>query len=263
MKQNTTQISGVLKQQNSQEHYQLRRFFPRAELADWIEQFWLVDWDLGTSNSHTQRNLPDPNFHLVITDGRVTITGPVSKVYAYTMEKKGRIIGVKFCLGGLNALLPFPVERYVDTEIPAQDILGNDVCTALMSALSQSSDSNVVAILEQYLSPFVTSQSDQHSLAQELVAWIKQNEDVVRLEQVASYAGLSQRTVQRLFKDCIGLSPKWLIRKYRLHHAIAALDNQQTSILDIVERLGYTDQSHLINDFKSLLDVTPQAYQKE
>ena len=67
--------------------------------------------------------------------------------------------------------------------------------------------------------------------------------------------------MQRLFKAYVGASPKWVIRRYRLHellerfHSGEALDGAQLAL-----DLGYADQAHLINDFRKLAGVTPTGY---
>ena len=66
-----------------------------------------------------------------------------------------------------------------------------------------------------------------------------------------------------MFKTYVGLSPKWLIRKYRLHHALEMLENKQFSVAELAANLDYADQSHLIRDFNEFLNVTPKQYASE
>lgn len=82
----------------------------------------MVDWKLAESMTHTQQNLPDPNFYLVINDEGAQIIGPVSKVYAYEMRGEGRLIGAKFEIGALHELLGLPLVSYVDKEIDAGNV---------------------------------------------------------------------------------------------------------------------------------------------
>ena len=72
--------------------------------------------------------------------------------------------------------------------------------------------------------------------------------------------GQSVRSLQRLFKTYVGLSPKWLIRKYRLHHALEMLESKQLSLAELATHLDYADQSHLIRDFNKFLNITPKQY---
>ncbi|WP_405631618.1 helix-turn-helix domain-containing protein [Pseudoalteromonas sp. Ld20] len=53
-----------------------------------------------------------------------------------------------------------------------------------------------------------------------------------------------------------------LLAKYRLSRVLDELESNTVSILDIVTRLEYVDQSHLIRDFKEVLGITPNRYSK-
>lgn len=260
LQENQTKVRGVLHQQAGAEHYNLRRYFPGAELASLVEQFWLVDWDLRGQPSHTQQNLPDPNFHLVIENTQVRLVCPVSKVYRYTMQGKGRIVGVKFTLGALTPWLAKSPDTCVDQQLDPQLLLGF-ASEELLAQLKQTdSDASVIAAITPYLLPLVSQPSADLLKLREIISAIKQDASLARVEQLAALSGVSVRGIQRSFQRYVGLNPKWLIRKYRLHQALDLLDDQQASIADLVAWLDYTDQPHLIRDFKNMLGQTPAQY---
>ena len=95
---------------------------------------------------------------------------------------------------------------------------------------------------------------------QKLVSLIKDEQSIVKVSQLSERAELSPRMIQRYFRKHIGLSAKWLIRKYRLHRVLERLDAGEVNILDVAMELEYTDQSHLIRDFKEIIGVTPNGY---
>lgn len=263
MRINDEKPKGVLHQRAAAANYQLRRYFPVEQFSGFIEQFWLVNWKLDENREHLQQNLPDPNFHLVLSRGHVTLMGPVSKSYSYRMAGAGRIIGVKFECGALTELLAAPIASYVDQELAANMVFGADIDALCLALLGIEDDATIVSRLQAYLAEFVPAVSEHRLSAQRLVALIKQNADIFTVEQLASAANLSVRAVQRLCATDVGLSPKWLIRKYRLARALEELEQENISILDIVAKLEYVDQSHLIRDFKQMLAVTPSRYLKQ
>lgn len=260
LQSNHNPITGVLHHHQSAELYQLRRYFPDAALAELIEQFWLVDWDLSGKPAHTQQNLPDPNFHVLISQGTVTLLGPVSKNYSYEMQGKGQIIGVKFALGALAELLNFKPADFIDQQMDAQQLFDID-CSQLLAELSLAhSDQQIIAILHACFLRFAVRPSWQCTRVRQLVGLIKQQSDITSVELLAERSGVSVQTIQRCFRQYLGLNPKWLIRKYRLHQVLLLLEQQSVESADLVEALGYSDQSHLIRDFKEFLGVTPTAY---
>ncbi len=263
MKFNEEKPKGVLHQRAAAANYQLRRYFPAEQFSGFIEQFWLVNWQLEENREHLQQNLPDPNFHLVISRGHVTLMGPVSKSYSYRMTGAGRIIGVKFECGALTELLSAPIASYVDQELAANSVFGDEIDTLFLPLLGIEDDATIVSRMQAYLLEFVPPVAEHKLSAQRLVALIKENADIFTVEQLAAAANLSVRAVQRHCATYVGLSPKWLIRKYRLARALEELEQDNVSILDIVSKLEYVDQSHLIRDFKHMLAVTPSRYLKQ
>ena len=84
---------------------------------------------------------------------------------------------------------------------------------------------------------------------------------LLTVEQVARVCGLSGRTLQRLFRTYVGVSPKWMIRRCRIQEAAARLeDGDVRSWADLALALGYADQSHFINDFRRLVGRPPASY---
>ena len=59
----------------------------------------------------------------------------------------------------------------------------------------------------------------------------------------------------------VGVSPKWVISRYRLHDAIEQLmQSVPTDWAAFALQLGYFDQAHFIRDFRKLVGRAPGAY---
>lgn len=262
---NNHKISGVLHQQLSEKHYRLRRYLPSPLLTNLIEQFWFVNWNLPSGKTHTQQNLPDPNFHLVINDNSLKLIAPVSKIHSYKMQGKGHITGVKFRIGVLNHYLSSPLSSYIDAELSTTDVFNNNLSLILKNLENTHSDKDKIDELEKQLQPyssalFLTSKTENLARADKLIQLIKTTSEIKTVEQLSQHTNISVRAIQRCFKEFFGFTPKWIIRKYRLHQALEALKNKQTCMADIALQLDYTDQAHLIRDFKEIIGVTPAAY---
>ena len=89
---------------------------------------------------------------------------------------------------------------------------------------------------------------------------MRDNPDVTRVDALAAHVGLSERSLQRLVVERVGMSPKWLIQRRRLHDAVQALKAGDTSLADMAFRLGYADQAHFTHDFRTVTGMTPGEY---
>ncbi|PCK31148.1 AraC family transcriptional regulator [Pseudoalteromonas piscicida] len=262
MKSNLSPVNGVLHQQQSAPNYQLRRYFPCTELKGLVEQFWFVDWCLPDNKAHTQRNLPDPNFHLLLSTDEIKIIGPVSKVYDYTMHGKGQILGVKFRVGALVEQFDITPLACVDKTFSLEHLCDVPSSSLISSLTTASDDAERVTVLSQFLMPFALPLSTGAAMAEDILNTLQDHSDIFTVEQLAEHCDMPIRKIQRLCQHYIGFSPKWLIRKYRLHQALALLESDAITMADIVAQLDYTDQSHLIRDFKEIIGTTPNRYLK-
>jgi transcriptional regulator GlxA family with amidase domain len=84
---------------------------------------------------------------------------------------------------------------------------------------------------------------------------------LVRVDQVARRAGMSIRTLQRLFASYVGVSPKAVLARYRLQDAAAAIDaGEVVDLADLATSLGWFDQAHFSRDFRAVVGMPPSAY---
>jgi len=98
-------------------------------------------------------------------------------------------------------------------------------------------------------------------LAGRIAERVAEERGITRVEHLAHEFGLGARALQRLFREYVGVTPKWVIQRYRLHEAAeraAAGTAQDWAALAL--DLGYADQAHFIRDFKRLIGRTPRDY---
>lgn len=77
---------------------------------------------------------------------------------------------------------------------------------------------------------------------------------------MASRAGISSSTVERLFRDTFGISPLKYVKKVRLHCACKMLRNTKKSLGTISKECGFTDQTSMSRDFRLELKINPRSY---
>ena len=84
---------------------------------------------------------------------------------------------------------------------------------------------------------------------------------VVRVDELAARHAMSPRTLQRLFRRYVGVSPKWVLQRYRLHEAAERIaEGRDGDWAATALELGYFDQAHFIRDFKALVGASPAQY---
>lgn len=263
MKSTTGKPRGVLNREAGEKKFQLSRHFPAQDLSFFIEHYWLVGWDLRGQEPYVQETLPYPCVHLVFEQDKTRVFGVETGKFARLLEGKGRVFGIKFKPGAFYSFVNVPVTRFTNTSVSFQDAFGTD-CKELEAALLEQEDEGVmVQLAEQFLRERLPERDEHVRIINEIVDYIIAHREITRVEDVVSQFNLNKRTLQRLFRQYVGVNPKWVIKRYRLHEVAERL--AEVEIVDwpgMVVELGYTDQAHLIKDFKRIVGRTPAEYAK-
>jgi transcriptional regulator GlxA family with amidase domain len=80
------------------------------------------------------------------------------------------------------------------------------------------------------------------------------------VEELCSHAGYSKRTLQRLFREYVGVTPKWVLQRVRLHEAAERMADGERDWPRLAVELGYFDQAHFIKAFKAAIGRSPADY---
>ncbi|MFD7509833.1 DUF6597 domain-containing transcriptional factor [Streptomyces sp. NPDC059853] len=241
-----------------------RRRLPAADaLRPYIEHYWLIDWtDL--PEPYLTRIVPHPSVNLVFQrygpPGRATGWGELAGIgpdlFIQRLAGTGRVCGVQFRPGGFRPFAPDrPVSAWTGQRIPS----GTAAETA--AVLGPDDDDRRVAALDALLLTRGPHPGPQAHLAMELARRIRTDRTVRRVSALARDAGMPVRTLQRLFADWVGVSPKWVILRHRLHDALERAEYADgVDWAALAAELGYSDQAHLVRDFTATIGVSPAAY---
>ncbi|MDO5753653.1 AraC family transcriptional regulator [Arthrobacter sp.] len=101
---------------------------------------------------------------------------------------------------------------------------------------------------------------EEGQLINEIVRYVENNRGVLRVGQICGRFNLPERTVQRLVRRRLGLTPKWLIQRRRLHKAAERLRDSSATAAELAFLLGYADQAHFIRDFKKVISLRPGQF---
>jgi transcriptional regulator GlxA family with amidase domain len=80
------------------------------------------------------------------------------------------------------------------------------------------------------------------------------------LGEMAESVNLSPPYFCYLFKTITGVPPAKYLKTLRMQQAATLLTTTFLSVKEIVSRVGFTDDSHFVRDFKRIYGVTPSEY---
>ena len=254
---------GVLDPSLAAQRLRIARHPPATDLKYFVDYFWVVEWDLRGQEPHVQKTLPHPCVHLVFEADKTAIFGVPNGVFERRLEGAARAFGVRFRPGGFRGVLGGPVLTITDRIIPLTGIYDFDVGVAEAEVLGAVEDAEMIRITERLLRTRMPAPDDTIDLVHGIVDRIANDRDITRVDELAVQLNLGERALQRLFNEYVGVSPKWVIRRSRLHDAAARLDNaEEVNLTQLAADLGYSDQAHFTRDFKTLVGRSPSDYRR-
>lgn len=254
---------GIVAPKAAAQQLRLASYRPDAALAPFIDYFWIVEWDRRDQPLQTQRVLPYPNAHLVFEAGGSAIHGVVHGAYEKQLAGQGRVLGVRFKVGGLRPWISQPLAAFADSTIAADELLDMPAAQAASLVLQQTSDAAMVDCAQAMLLARLPPSDPDALLAARLCTAIEARGGPVSVAQLCQQAGMHERRLQRLFANYVGASPKWVIQRYRLQEALWRLAQDDAPELSMLaQELGFFDQAHFSRHFTELVGQTPLAYRR-
>ncbi len=262
---------GILDPEEFARHVTLRRFVPSDDLADFVEFYWVVAWDLPAGKKFISENLPYPSVHIVFEPDGSYVQGVMTGRFAHTATGKAEVFSVKFLPGMAFPFIGRPLSSFTDERIDVNDAFGGSglsLARAVHCAVDADARIAVVnAFLRDRLSatarPTPQTCIESCTGAHTIVDWIASHREATMVRYVERKFGKSARSLQALFSKYVGVGPKWVIRRYRMLEAVESLHaNLPPDLVTLALDLGYTDQAHFTNDFRNMTGRTPGEYSK-
>jgi AraC-like DNA-binding protein len=259
---------GVVAPAQARKKFRMERYLPAPALAAFLDHFWIVEWDLEGQPPFVQRTLPYPCVHLVF-DSRVRsgIWGVPSGAFDYELKGAGKVCGLRFRPGAFRAILGRPLHTITDQVLALSEVFPWDALDAERAVLGALDDAGMMAAASQLLLPELPAPNPQVEAQVERIGAIlrmaETTSGLTRVEELAEAGGVNLRSLQQLFSEYVGVSPKWVIRRFRLHEAADRLaSGMDADLAALAHSLGYFDQAHFTSDFRKLVGQTPSHYRK-
>jgi AraC-like DNA-binding protein len=251
-----------------------RRREPAPALRPYLEHYWLIDWDL--TEPYASHVVPHPSVNVVFQQygdepARAEVAGIGLELFTQKLAGRGRVCGIQFRPGGFRPFAPRrPVSDWTGRRLPIGDVLLPDtdessLRAAVRAVVGPDEEDDRVAALDSFLLGLEPRPDPQAERAMQLVSRIRNDRSVRRVAELAEAEGLSVRSLQRLFATYVGVGPKWVVLRYRIHEALERAEESGgpadgVDWAALAGELGYSDQAHLVRDFTATVGVPPSAY---
>ena len=269
----TASTAGLLRPDEFARHVDLVREPVGDSAARWVENRWSLRWDLPHGRWFDSEVIPHPTCSLTLELGShprsalppgetVAVTGVCTRRFDVDVRGWGRVVGLRFRPGGLAALTGHPASAWTDRSVAASEVLPPALASALADPDLAETGSAWAEVAERGLAALAADRPDpRYDLVLDVVADMLADPALLTVADAADRHAVTVRTLQRLFTHYVGVGPKWVLARYRLHDAVADLDaGWPGTLTELAVRYGWYDQAHFTRDFTALVGVTPGRY---
>ena len=251
------------------------QLLPSPDLAHVVKHFLLLE----SRHSYARHCFfPDGNAGMAFHFGvpfdqdfpkKTSITQPTSFLYGQTNQfrhlvAKGNIglLIVVFYPYGVHTLLRMPAYQLADKWIDTKDIWGNNAAVLQEKVLAATTAHQKINLVEDFLRSKLGNYTQQERLIQKGITTIYANNGHIAVEKLSQQLEISKRSLERLFRETIGITPKHFTNIIRLQHSLRLLRNKSAAenITGVAYECGYYDQSHFIREFRNMVGITPRQY---
>jgi AraC-like DNA-binding protein len=239
------------------------RVRPPEALSGVVHHFWLVRW----TAPFFAEALPHPAARILFDDQAgersARFEGPPTAKHTRPIASHGETFGITFLPGAFMPPSGEAVARLTDQAMPLEQLVGRAAHRWQARVFAEATLEGKVAVCAKALTQLLPAPTVDCQRARELVERLRVDRELLRVDDLCRVAGLSPRTLQRLFREFVGVSPKWCIRRFRLLEVVEQLASPTPpSLAELAGALGYADQAHLTRDFTRHTGQTPRGFQR-
>lgn len=260
---------GIVDPAAARRGFTLTRLPPAPDLADLVEWHWVITWDLAPGVAFTQVVVPHPCGNVVAEADVFAAHAMPPGLFERTLAGTGGVVGTKLRPGALRVLAGLPDAGRPGLVLPAARFLGPTAEPASRVAVAEAVAGRAESAVG-HLTPLLRAAAERNRTPAAAVALGRVTEAFAALrslgpgEPVAALAaalGVTPRSLQRLFADWVGVGPKWVLQRHRVHLAADLLARDPgRDQAGLAAEVGYYDQAHFCTDFARATGATPAAY---
>lgn len=238
-----------------------RAFRPPPSLAPFVEHGWVVAWDQQEAYlSPELMHRPYVDIFVSATGGG--IQGTFRGKRTYEAAGRGRIVGVRFRPAGFHAFWSGEMAELQDRVFGLPALFPRFDETAATEILERD-DEGATGMLFRRLEALRPEPEPAIEQVNRIIAAIEADDALGTVHAVSECVGRSERWLQQLFREYVGVGLKWFLQRRKLLAAAERVRSErEPNWAALAYDLGYSSQQHFITDFRKVLGSTPLQYRR-
>lgn len=257
----------------------IKEYKPCDSLNPYIELFWEGSFNANASGQIALQMIPNGCLDLIIHLNELhcdlhdnngwsqspdfMILGMFTQPYEVRFQNHVRVFAIRFKPDGIYNILGVPASLLKDNFHDMSMVLCSRFYDFSNRLKEEKSVATMIIRAENYLLKSLQDSKTDLSYVNAAAELIR-NCTGIKIKEVADKVCISQRQLERAFKDKVGISPKHYLRITRMKDVLRYLnDHQELNLVKVAYHCGYFDQAHFINDFKRFTGKKPSVFIKK
>lgn len=191
---------------------------------------------------------------------KVEVLGQLTVPTRLTVSK-GTVVLVAKIYPHANCLFfPNPIAAFTNDSVDLQGVIGKESAEFYSQFIDTGAIEQKIRALESFLLQKLISNQKllkKVTLLEQLCRQILREGDLFNIKLLSGKYGLSERYIQKLFVDNVGLAPRTFFHIHRFNKSLQLIQSPELSLTSIAYDCGYFDQAHFIREFKRFTGATP------
>ncbi len=186
------------------------------------------------------------------------MVGQVTSSYTITTYGITDVVMIMFKPSGIYRLFNFPLNQITNNDIELTDVIGAVAEDIYRKLLENKDKAHRLKVINDFLTGYIPEEI-VYDPVEEVLEKINSQNGILILKDVFNDLSISERTIQRKFKEVVGLSPKQYTRIIRVNYLLKLIKQGKIRNWNEISYLGgYYDQTHFIKEIKTFTGVTPR-----
>ncbi|HEX5031512.1 MAG TPA: helix-turn-helix domain-containing protein [Candidatus Eisenbacteria bacterium] len=253
---------------------------PNPLLVSAIESVWSFSDDSGSFADQSHCVFPDGCIELIVHRGLpfrwkregaparsqpdAFVVGQLSEPMWLIPGAAFDVVGIRFRPGAGIEALGGDLGVLSNGVVPLEALWGKAARHLVNAVREAATPARAQRILEAAVLEHLGKESGLHPATRRVIDAILRARGQVRIDRLARDVGWTERHLERRFLREVGLLPKTFARTVRFQHLLQVLSAlREDDWAGIAWECGFSDQAHLIREFRRFTGATPARLGEE
>lgn len=248
-------------------------FAPSAILKPYVKEYFVVTMDQSMTNQVFYPSgyidfALNISYGNVITniDGRavdmpkVEVLGHLTTPTRLTVSAGTLVLIARIYPYASSLFFPNPISEFTNHSIDLHDVMGNESDDFYDNLMHTSTLNDKVNALDTFLIQKLKKNEKMQrktTIIRQICDDLSVMGEAFDIKELSGRYGFSERYIQKLFIDIVGLAPRSLFAVQRFNKSLERVLTTRRDLTSIAYECGYYDQAHFIREFKRFTGITP------